>query len=180
MDGYWCTEWRYPDSKVHGANMGPTWVLSAPDGPHVGPMNLVIRVHMERRHRDSSVNLRCVYTDPRPRPSPGPRPSWKSGWKRTPCKVYGLYWNSGRGRGWRTRTRARPSVNTFDEMLRDFKKRTRTRISVNAPLCAGIQSITYTLPNRPWNAICRLYYVWYACLLKNTIYQIYWIGIDVK
>ena len=35
--------WRTPDSKVHGANMGPTWVLSAPDGPHVGPMNLVIR-----------------------------------------------------------------------------------------------------------------------------------------
>ena len=31
-----------PDSKVHGANMGPTWVLSAPDGPHVGPMNLVM------------------------------------------------------------------------------------------------------------------------------------------
>ena len=26
----------YPDSNVHGANMGPTWVLSAPDGPHVG------------------------------------------------------------------------------------------------------------------------------------------------
>ena len=32
-----------PDSKVHGANMGPTWVLSAPDGPHVGPMNLAFR-----------------------------------------------------------------------------------------------------------------------------------------
>ena len=32
----------YPDSKVHGANMGSTWVLSAPDGPHVGPMNLAI------------------------------------------------------------------------------------------------------------------------------------------
>ena len=32
-----------PDSKVHGTNMGPTWVLSAPDGPHVGPMNLIIR-----------------------------------------------------------------------------------------------------------------------------------------
>ena len=31
------------DSKVHGANMGPTWVLSAPDGPHIGPMNLAIR-----------------------------------------------------------------------------------------------------------------------------------------
>ena len=34
----------YPDNKVHGAKMGPTWVLSAPDGPHVGPMNLTIRV----------------------------------------------------------------------------------------------------------------------------------------
>ena len=32
-----------PDNKVHGASMGPTWVLSAPDGPHVGPMNLAIR-----------------------------------------------------------------------------------------------------------------------------------------
>ena len=36
--------WFFPDSKVHGANMGPTWVLSAPDRPHGGPMNLVIRV----------------------------------------------------------------------------------------------------------------------------------------
>ena len=32
-----------PDSKIHGANLGPTWVLSAPNGPHVGPMNLAIR-----------------------------------------------------------------------------------------------------------------------------------------
>ena len=32
-----------PDNKVHGANMGPTWVLSVPDGPHVGPMNLAVR-----------------------------------------------------------------------------------------------------------------------------------------
>ena len=31
----------FPDNKVHGANMGPTWVLSAPDGPHVGPMGLL-------------------------------------------------------------------------------------------------------------------------------------------
>ena len=35
---------KYPDSKIHGANMGPTWVLSAPGGPQVGPMNLAIRV----------------------------------------------------------------------------------------------------------------------------------------
>ena len=31
------------DSIVHEANMGPTWVLSSPDGLHVGPMNLAIR-----------------------------------------------------------------------------------------------------------------------------------------
>ena len=34
----------FPNSKVHGANMGPTWVLSAPDGPHVGLMILAIWV----------------------------------------------------------------------------------------------------------------------------------------
>ena len=39
LDGL-LTHW---DGKVHGANIGPTWVLSAPDGPHVGPMNLAIR-----------------------------------------------------------------------------------------------------------------------------------------
>ena len=32
-----------PDSKLRGANMGPTWVLAAPDGPHVALMNLTIR-----------------------------------------------------------------------------------------------------------------------------------------
>ena len=26
-----------PDKKVHGANMGPTWALSAPDGPMLAP-----------------------------------------------------------------------------------------------------------------------------------------------
>ena len=31
-----------PHRKVHWANMGPTWVLSPPDGPHAGPMNLAI------------------------------------------------------------------------------------------------------------------------------------------
>ena len=38
-------QYLYPDGKVHGAKMGPTWVLSAPDGSHVDPMNLIaIRV----------------------------------------------------------------------------------------------------------------------------------------
>ena len=34
--------WRIcPDNKVHGANMGPTWVLSAPDGPILAPWILL-------------------------------------------------------------------------------------------------------------------------------------------
>ena len=36
---------RNPDTKVGVANMGPIWVLSAPGGPHVGPMNFAIREH---------------------------------------------------------------------------------------------------------------------------------------
>ena len=30
-----------PDSKVHRANMGPTWVLPAPDGPILAPWTLL-------------------------------------------------------------------------------------------------------------------------------------------
>ena len=31
-----------PDSKIHGATMGPIWDRQDPDGPHVGPMNFAI------------------------------------------------------------------------------------------------------------------------------------------
>ena len=34
----------YPDSKVHGANMGPIWGRQDPGGSHVGPMNFAIWV----------------------------------------------------------------------------------------------------------------------------------------
>ena len=37
------SEISFTDSKVQGAKMGPTWVLSSTGGPHVGPMNLGIR-----------------------------------------------------------------------------------------------------------------------------------------
>ena len=43
IDVYYNSCWAVPDSKVHEANMEPSWVLSAPDGPHVGPTNLAIR-----------------------------------------------------------------------------------------------------------------------------------------
>ena len=31
-----------PDSRVHGANMGPIWGRQDPGGPHVGPMKFAI------------------------------------------------------------------------------------------------------------------------------------------
>ena len=37
---------NYPDSKVHGASKGPICGMSAPDGPHAGPMNIAISVVM--------------------------------------------------------------------------------------------------------------------------------------
>ena len=33
---------KLPDSKIHGANMGPIWGRQDPGGPHVIPMNLAI------------------------------------------------------------------------------------------------------------------------------------------
>ena len=47
---------KIPDSKVHWANMGPTWVLSAPDGPNVGPMNLAMR---DGLHTPSDMRVQC-------------------------------------------------------------------------------------------------------------------------
>ena len=40
----WLMAWypNIPDSKVHGANMGPIWDRQDPGGPHVGPMDLAI------------------------------------------------------------------------------------------------------------------------------------------
>ena len=44
---------RYPDSKVHGASMGPIWGRQDPGGPHVGPMYFAIWVPFEIPHRIS-------------------------------------------------------------------------------------------------------------------------------
>ena len=41
---YPCPNLSYPDSKVHGANMGPIEDRQDPGGPHVGPRNLAIWV----------------------------------------------------------------------------------------------------------------------------------------
>ena len=39
---FWPVNIAYPDSKVHGANMGPIWDPQDPGGPHIGPMNIAI------------------------------------------------------------------------------------------------------------------------------------------
>ena len=56
------------DSEVHRAIMGPTWVLLAPDGPHVGPRNLAIRVSFGptgvelKVFQDNEVNIMAADT----------------------------------------------------------------------------------------------------------------------
>ena len=43
FDGHYATNPQdTPDSKVHGANMGPIWGRQDKGGPHVGPMNFTI------------------------------------------------------------------------------------------------------------------------------------------
>ena len=39
---------NFPDSKVHGATMGPIWGRQAPGGPHVGHVNLAIWVGISK------------------------------------------------------------------------------------------------------------------------------------
>ena len=68
----WLWKYPFPYGKVHGANMGPTWVLPAPSGPHVGLMNLAIRaafphVTIKSHYHDynainhaNSVIMECV------------------------------------------------------------------------------------------------------------------------
>ena len=50
---WWCTQ----IAKFSGVNMGPTWILSAPAGTHVGPMNLAIRVST---YYAGLLHWRCV------------------------------------------------------------------------------------------------------------------------
>ena len=56
---YGCGQWEYlPESQVHGANMGPTWVLSAQVGPMLAPWTLP----------SGLSNVSCVSSrHPRPR-----------------------------------------------------------------------------------------------------------------
>ena len=50
-----------PDSKVHVTHAGPTWVLSAPGGPYVGPMNLAITEHIEKTAKTDDMNERVCH-----------------------------------------------------------------------------------------------------------------------
>ena len=71
-----------PDNKDHEAYMGPTWVLSAPGGPHVGPMNLAIRDIDRYIVRFPSVSLHLSSS----------RPDDVIKWRHFPC-----YWPFVRG-----------------------------------------------------------------------------------
>ena len=77
--------WRHaiPDSKVHGAHLGPTWVLSAPDGPIMAPWTLLSGMFTNLiKFAQSKVVFAAVYpyvnicriwvTKPIPPPPPPP------------------------------------------------------------------------------------------------------------
>ena len=46
-----------PDSKIHGANIGPTWGRQDPGGPNVGPTNLAIKGATYRRFNHHLLDL---------------------------------------------------------------------------------------------------------------------------
>ena len=50
----------YPDSKVHGANMGPIWGRQDPGGPHVGPMNFAIWVYIPN-NKDDCIEVHLTF-----------------------------------------------------------------------------------------------------------------------
>ena len=55
--------YHYPDSKVHGANMGPIWARQDPSVPHVGPMDFAIwvvsfsAIHLSTVSRETETDL---------------------------------------------------------------------------------------------------------------------------
>ena len=51
----------WPDSQVHGANMGPVWGRQDPGGPQVGPMNFVIWVNfLQTRYTENRYCDYCI------------------------------------------------------------------------------------------------------------------------
>ena len=50
----------YPDSKIHGANIGPTWGRQDPGGPHVGYGNLATWVNIYDGICSLQKGLKCV------------------------------------------------------------------------------------------------------------------------
>ena len=55
---------NYPDSKVHGANMGPIWDRQGPGGPHDGPMNFATGYATDYRFFNLYVGHFCLsYSD---------------------------------------------------------------------------------------------------------------------
>ena len=74
--GWWfetpsCSLWRhrnenFPDSKVHGANMGPIWGRQNPGESHVGPMNFAIWVVITKptAHVGAHSGVNCLCMKP--------------------------------------------------------------------------------------------------------------------
>ena len=64
VSSFRCCPLYTPNSKVHGANMGPIWGRQDPGGPHVGPMNFAI---WDTRGIGCLVAAELPYVNPIPR-----------------------------------------------------------------------------------------------------------------
>ena len=53
--------YKYPDSKVYGAHIGPIWGRQDPGGPHVGPMKLAIWVDSGRPSTLTSQRVTGIF-----------------------------------------------------------------------------------------------------------------------
>ena len=72
-----------PDSKVHGAIMGPIWGPQDPGMPHVGPRNLAIWGGVRNQGHAHSP-------EPPTTPHPTPHRGWRPGRYRDNSRVSGF------------------------------------------------------------------------------------------
>ena len=72
-----------PDSKVNWANMGPTWVLPAPDGPHVGTIKTLLS-------RNKYIIMKIIKREMGKQITHGPIASIEGDWDNKPNRKHTL------------------------------------------------------------------------------------------
>ena len=83
-----------PDSKVHGAYMGPTWGRQDPGGPHVCPMIIAIwgvsqkQVSRARKKLHPTISVGCKNVTLPLTYQKGVSRAWTSNYTKNICRIY--------------------------------------------------------------------------------------------